>query len=121
MASPAAGPPRACELTHMAATGLGMNTSPTIRTLTGLPLTVSVTLSPVPRWVSEANAVLTSIWPGPLYQHPLTRLQPSHDESPSYAYTISGTSGRPATVTLGLELGDPGAGMGMYCKSVSAT
>ena len=78
-------PPRVCELTHMAATGLGMNTSPAIRTVTGLPLTVSVTLSPVARWVSEANAVLTTTWPGPLYQRPLTRLQPSHDESPPYA------------------------------------
>ena len=60
-----------------------MNTSPAIRTVTGLPLTVSVTLSPVVRRVSAAKAVLTSTWPGPLYQRPLTRLQPSHDESPS--------------------------------------
>ena len=60
-----------------------MKTSPAIRTVTGLPSTASVTLSPVVRRVSAAKAVLTTTWPGRLYQCPLTRLQPSHDESPS--------------------------------------
>jgi hypothetical protein len=60
-----------------------MNTSPAIRMVTGSPLTVSLTLSPVDRRVSAAKTVLTSTWPGPSYQRPLTRLQPSHDETPS--------------------------------------
>ena len=62
-----------------------MNTSPAIRRVTGLPRTVSVILSPVVRPVAAAKMVLTSIWPGLLYQCPLARLQPSHDESPLYA------------------------------------
>jgi hypothetical protein len=58
------GLPRVCQLTHTVAAGSGMNTSPAIRTVTGLWLTVSVTLSPVVRPVSAAKAVLTSAWPG---------------------------------------------------------
>ena len=61
----------------------GRNTTPAIRTVTGLWLTVSVMLSPVVRPVPAARSVLTSTWPGPLYQRPLIRLQPSPEESPS--------------------------------------
>src|ERR1022692_1292329 len=82
-ARPATVVPRVCELVNRAPDAepgpppvSGTNASPVIRTATVVPPAVRCRVSPTDRLAVAGSAVLTTAWPGPWYQVPLTMSQP---------------------------------------------
>src|SRR5262249_32578143 len=103
MVSPAGAPPRVCQLVSRAGWSLpwGSNTSPAIRTVSGLPAAVMVVVPPTDRPVWARKAVLTSASPGPRYQRPRMMSYPVQAALPRNASVCTGWVS-PGTVIWGV-------------------